>query len=83
MAEEFPAESQDVLHIEIFSPGAGHALCTEGLETAAHTPVTWRSDWGGQWLLKTEEETGFAPCTRSAKGGQAGCAPCQTTTPAP
>lgn len=52
MAEEFPAESQDVLHIEVFSPGAGHALCTESQGTAAHTTVAWRAFWGGQWLLE-------------------------------
>lgn len=35
MAEEFPAESQDVLHIEVFSPGAGHPLCTG--DCSSHT----------------------------------------------
>lgn len=30
-----------------------------------------------------EQEEGCSPRTRSAKGGQAGCAPCQANTPAP
>lgn len=80
MAEEFPAESQDVLHIEVFSPGARHALCTESQGTAAHTPVAWRrAFWGGQWRLEKEQEAGCSPCARSAKGGQGGCAPCRRT----
>lgn len=68
VAEEFPAESQDVLHIEVFPPRARHAWSLEGKGSSAGAGVDGPAGGGDQRSLGLEKEAGCALCTPGADG---------------
>lgn len=70
VAEEFPPESQDVLHIEVFSSRARHAWRQEGKGSSAGAGVDGPAGGGDQRSLGLEKEAGCALSTPGADGAR-------------
>lgn len=72
VAEQFPAEAQDVLHVEVFPAGAGHGAAAGGGRARAEAGLTAARQ--GQAAAVAAARGGPAPAAAAAPPGSAGLA---------